>query len=169
MSLLPDRKISISIVDSYGLISYVLTEETSVCLPFLCACPAKKMLSHPKSSVSSEAEAGRENHIVTFAKHSGICPVTSFSPIRRVCLGQGLYFSLSPSFQLFPNGLHLHTEPFLISAWWWAERFLKSCCLWKLNRTFWPDHLQFYYTSTFLCGIYLRKGPLDVRDLVLEN
>lgn len=68
-----------------------------------------------KVPIFYEAEAGRENLIGTFAEHSRILSSDFFFPNwKDVLAGQGLFFSLFPSLQLFPNGLDFHTESFLI-------------------------------------------------------
>lgn len=88
----------------------------------------------------------------------------------------GLCFSFASSLRLFPNGLALSPDSRLISAWPWAGRFLKFCCLSKQNRTFHPNLNRTIYniynsiTYRFSCLAFIwGKALSDMRELVLEN
>lgn len=89
------------------------------------------------------------------------------------CQGRECPFSLFPSFQLFPNG-QISTLSLSFSANDYELKDSSSSVV-SENKTgtfrtkFKQNPLQFNHGSAFLRGIYLRKGPLETGDLILEN
>lgn len=172
MSLLPDRKISILIMDSYVLISYVLAEETSVWL--LCAYTVKKI--HITSSgflaLKVPVSWGRSRKRKS---HRDLCWTQRnfvqwlLSPWLEGCASRaGIILFTFPSSQLFPNGsisvLRLssssHGEP--NDSW---------SSVVSENKTEHSDQpIYNFITYQLFCVTFVwGKTLLYMRNLVLEN
>lgn len=92
-----------------------------------------------------------------------------FSPPREGCVGRArVILSVFLSFQLLPNGLALSSPgspPYQCMARSWENPKVLLSLKTKQNiptkfEQNHLQHLQFYYVSVFLPGIYLRKGSL---------
>lgn len=104
--------------------NFIYPRRRALSLPFLGACPAKKIQSFPlaflpfKFLFLLKQKQEEKNHKVMFAEHSRMLSSDSFFPSEEGGWpGQELLFSFSQSFQLLPNGQISILTPAHDDAW----------------------------------------------------